>query len=178
MSGKEHAFTACVPCRKSHSRCCNERPCIRCVRRGTESECVDVPGYGLDKRLRNERMMKSKRKREKKPEEEDKLSVVLDSTSLEHVKSYPLPKENLHPREVFENIPTVTLSNPHLEIPMTYIEPVWNFGWNSGWKNDMYTQNQVRSFVTRTRNKCQERRIRNSVMNYITELVEMDGYTD
>ncbi|ORY57977.1 hypothetical protein BCR35DRAFT_335217 [Leucosporidium creatinivorum] len=34
---------ACLPCQKHHTSCGNVRPCMRCVSRGHEEDCIDVP---------------------------------------------------------------------------------------------------------------------------------------
>ncbi len=43
---RTHAKKACISCRKAHTACSDERPCTRCVKKGTE--CVDPPATEYD----------------------------------------------------------------------------------------------------------------------------------
>jgi len=43
---RQHSKMACTECKRSKTKCNNERPCDRCVRMGNEDKCVDIEmGY-------------------------------------------------------------------------------------------------------------------------------------
>ncbi|KAF4126689.1 GAL4 [Geosmithia morbida] len=53
---KGHVASACVPCKRAHLRCDNQRPCSRCLTSGKQDNCVDVQHKKRGRpRLRDER---------------------------------------------------------------------------------------------------------------------------
>lgn len=99
---KLSSVRACGPCKQQHTSCDHQRPCRRCVHKGRQSYCVDVPSRrGHKARLRNEELHVHRRLDRSHTLSPHQLHPEDDSTPYYSSDTFTSPSPNASPHPTF-----------------------------------------------------------------------------